>query len=56
VEATVIESYIKVYDVAVYEFSLIWDTVTNNLVDGSAYRLGEVYIVQRGWVRLRRNS
>lgn len=48
-----VQSDIDVDNVAILQRTLIGNTVTNGLVDGSADRLGEVHIVQRRGIRLK---
>lgn len=43
---------IEIYDIAIFQWSLIGNTVTDGLIDRSTDRLGEVHIIQRRWVRL----
>ena len=47
-----IQSHIQVNDVAVEEDALIRNTVADNLIDGRAYRLGEMVVIQRRRVGL----
>ena len=52
VEATVVQRNVDVQDIAILEDSLVGDAVANDFVDRCAYRLGEVAVVERRWVRL----
>ena len=45
-EAAVVETYVEVDDVAVFERSLVGDTVAYDLVDGCAEGFGEVVVVE----------
>lgn len=45
-KAFVIERYINVDDVAVFQNVLIWNTVTDDLVDRCANRFGEIAVVE----------
>jgi hypothetical protein len=46
-EATVIECYIDIEDIAVDKDPFVWNTVTDNLVRGCAYGFRKVAVVQR---------
>lgn len=48
----VVESNVNVDDITVLKWSLIWDTVADDFVDGGAHRLWETAVVQWRWVRL----
>lgn len=41
------ERHVQVDDVAVYERSLIWNAMTNHLIDGGAEGLREVVVIER---------
>ena len=40
-----IDSDIKIDNIPVLKWSIIWDSVTNNLIDGSAERFGEFVVI-----------
>lgn len=52
VVAPVVERDVKVDNVAVEEDPLVGDSMADDLVDGDAYRLGKVIVVERGWISL----
>ena len=50
VEAVVVKGHINVDDIAIFQDTLIGDTVTDALVHRCAYRLGEMAVVERGGI------
>lgn len=53
VESFVVQRNVDVDDIAIFQWPLVGDPVADGFVDRSADRLGEVYIIERRWVRLR---
>lgn len=45
-----VAGHIEIDNIAILQWSLIWDTVTNDFVDRCTARLGEVVIVQWRWI------
>lgn len=52
VETAVVDGDVDVEDVAVLEHSLVGNAVADDLVERRAYGLGEMAVVEGGWVRL----
>jgi hypothetical protein len=52
VEAVMVDRYVDVEDIAVFEYALVWNAVADDLVERCAYGLGEVTIVERRRVGL----
>lgn len=46
VEAAVVEGDVQIYNVAVFEHTLVRDAVADDFVDGRADRLGKVVVVE----------
>ena len=56
VESIVVATDIDVYDVTFLKFPLVWDSMTNDFIDGGAATSWELIIVQRRWVRIMCNN
>ena len=50
--AAVVEGYVEVKNVTVFELALVGDTMTDDLVDGGADRFWEADVVERRGIGL----
>lgn len=55
-KATMVHSNINVTNVAIHQWSLVWDPVADNLIHRSAARFRKTIVVERAWITVTLNT
>jgi hypothetical protein len=50
VEAAVVEGYVDVDNIPIFQDVVVRNAVADDFVDGGTYRLWEVAVIERRWV------